>query len=394
MKLLINLYLLLFTSLIVIGCSDLQTNIPQPTELNIHQLGVLDSANANFHGLILKSNNLKLSDCKKCHDANFNGGVTGIKCTGCHAGITVHVDGINDTTSNSFHGKYLGKFNMKLLQCAQCHGETYSGGKSSPSCTTCHSTISVHKSGIIDNSSPNFHAKFIKNLKWDMTSCKKCHGLNYSGSLSSSTCLSSGCHVNPGGPEACNTCHGDFAIPTQISPPRAVNGQTNTDYRGVGAHSNHLTNTVIGKAVSCSVCHSVPTTLNSPGHLDSTPNAEIQFTGLAIFKTMSTPMYDGVNVTCNNTYCHGNFAFLKDSSSNQYAYTADKMEGNNKKVTWTKVNQGEAACGTCHGLPPKGHIGFGAFTISSCANCHGSVVDNTGRIINKSKHINGLVDLN
>ncbi len=46
----------------------------------------------------------------------------------------------------------------------------------------------------------------------------------------------------------------------------------------------------------------------------------------------------------------------------------------------------QAKCGTCHGLPPTGHI---AAPITSCYLCHQGVVDEMGNIIDKDKHING-----
>ena len=44
-----------------------------------------------------------------------------------------------------------------------------------------------------------------------MKQCQQCHGSNYNGGTAQSSCYNSGCHNTPGGPEACNTCHGDFA---------------------------------------------------------------------------------------------------------------------------------------------------------------------------------------
>lgn len=379
----------------IVACSELQDNITQPAEVKIHQAGVFDTASTNFHGSILKANNWKLNDCKKCHDANFSGGVTGIRCTDCHKAINVHVEGINDKNSDAFHGKYLGKFNLKLTQCAQCHGETYTGGKSSPSCTTCHSTISVHRVGIIDNTSPNFHAKYIKSLKWNLDGCKECHGVDYAGGLSSTTCGSSGCHIYPDGPEACNTCHGDFSNPERIAPPRDLSGNTLSSEKGVGAHSSHLYENSLSKNIVCGECHKVPAKFSDSGHIDSDLPAEVIFAdSLAGYKTPSDkkPNYNSVNITCANTYCHGNFTFNRDDALplRRSYYTTDKMEGNNKTVIWNKVDNTEAACGTCHDNPPKGHIGYGIISITDCGvTCHSGIVDNTGKIIDKTKHING-----
>ena len=48
----------------------------------------------------------------------------------------------------------------------------------------------------------------------------------------------------------------------------------------------------------------------------------------------------------------------------------------------------EAQCGSCHGLPPTGHVDFGG--LSTCTNCHFGIVNAQGQIIDKSKHINGV----
>ena len=50
------------------------------------------------------------------------------------------------------------------------------------------------------------------------------------------------------------------------------------------------------------------------------------------------------------------FRFQKATSQWSFAYTADKMEGENFQPTWNKVDGTQAACGTCHGLPPRGHM--------------------------------------
>ena len=76
---------------------------------------------------------------------------------------------------------------------------------------------------------------------------------------------------------------------------------------------------------------------------------------------------------------------MKDSSSNQFAYTADKMMGNNRSVIWNQVDGSQAVCGSCHNLPPDGHIAN-----PNCSNCHPGVVDANRNIIDQTKHINGM----
>lgn len=251
--------------------------------------------------------------------------------------------------------------------------------------------VNVHTEGINTVSSPNFHGNLIKAAEWNMKQCQKCHASDYSGGYTFSSCLD--CHTHPKGPESCNTCHGSFANPARIAPPRDTKGNIATTAKGVGAHALHLYDNMMGAKVECNECHIVPQNLYDPGHLTPIPgHPKILFGELAKLKTKpgEEPVYDFANNTCSNTYCHGNFVFYRDSSNFPQFYTADVMTGNNRTVSWTKVDGSEAACGTCHGLPPTGHV---AATLSQCGDCHRNVVDAQGNILDKSLHINGKVDV-
>ncbi|HTR81195.1 MAG TPA: CxxxxCH/CxxCH domain-containing protein [Bacteroidota bacterium] len=262
-------------------------------------------------------------------------------------------------------------------------------------------TLSVHGDGFANPTSANFHGDVIRNQNWDMTNCKFCHGPTYAGGTAQKSCLT--CHTHTNGPEACNTCHGDFsASPDSIgvwAPPRDVNGDTLTSARGVGAHQEHL-KAMIGKAVKCQECHNVPSQVYAPGHLDGgLPARVVLGDTLANLVTASGkyiphPSYDPGALTCNNTYCHGNWQVTKASASpdKQYIYTDSVITGNNYSPKWTG-GAAEAACGTCHGLPPKGHIQ--GLDLTTCGNsgCHPGVVDENGNIMDATKHINGKIDV-
>lgn len=244
--------------------------------------------------------------------------------------------------------------------------------------------LALHKEGIIDPASPNFHGKLVANANWDMKQCQQCHAADYSGGVAEQSCLN--CHKGPGGPESCNTCHGSFALPDKIAPPRAVNGSIETTYAGVGAHTAHLYENNLGKEILCTTCHTFPTSFSAPTHIDDVIKAELNFGNLATHDG-ADPSYDFAFNNCSNTYCHGNFVFHKDSSSYSFAYTAPTMVGNNASVKWNQVDGSQAACGTCHGLPPTGHV---PAALNTCVNCHAGVVDNQGNIIDQTKHINGV----
>ncbi|MCX8010257.1 MAG: CxxxxCH/CxxCH domain-containing protein, partial [Ignavibacteria bacterium] len=227
------------------------------------------------------------------------------------------------------------------------------------------------------------------------------HGTDLKGGTSEKSCFR--CHSGQKGPEECNTCHGDFtktinadSLFYYTAPPKGVFGESATSTRAVGAHRVHLLGGTISGSTKCQECHLVPTTTYQAGHVDSQLPAEVLFKdSLANTRTgniIPNPSWDSNNLTCQNTYCHGNFEFLKANSSYQFVYTADKMTGLNKTVKWTKVDGTEAACGSCHGLPPAGHL---VVPLSSCGNpglCHAGIVDSNGKIIDKKKHINGKIN--
>ena len=253
--------------------------------------------------------------------------------------------------------------------------------------------IDVHQEGFSKPSSANFHGTYIKNNNWNLQECQSCHAADFSGGTTGASCFT--CHKEPGGPLACNTCHGNPNDPTRIAPPNDINGDTATSAVGVGAHTNHLYNNSLTNNVACQNCHNVPQSVFSPGHLDSKLPAEVTLSGLATANIASNASFNSSNATCSNTYCHGNFAFSKDSaaSEDQWAFTSDKMVGNNVTVTWNIVDGSQAACGSCHDLPPKGHIGYQQIPITECVVCHQGVVDEQGNIIDNNRHINGKVNV-
>lgn len=251
----------------------------------------------------------------------------------------------------------------------------------------------VHIEGFATVGSNDFHGKYLKENKWDLETCQKCHASNYSGGPSKVSCLT--CHPTASGPEACNTCHGVFSNPLRAAPPRDLSGNFETTARGVGAHTSHLYETKISNGVSCFECH--PSKLNSTdgfvkAHIDEFP-AEIEF-GHFASSGSSKPIYNA-DLTCSNTYCHGNFEFSKAESANQWAYSDSVIVGANFNPIWNKVDGTQAACGTCHGKDgtptPTGH--FGSFTAEQCINCHASAFNEDGTL-NKFAHLNGEKNLN
>ncbi|KAA3612303.1 MAG: hypothetical protein DWQ05_20105 [Calditrichaeota bacterium] len=257
------------------------------------------------------------------------------------------------------------------------------------------STIEIHQPGWADKTSDNFHGDEIAASNFNMESCQQCHGADYGGGLVESSCLT--CHSQDNGPEACNTCHGVFAASADdlanVAPPGGLAGETAVTERAVGAHQQHLSY-YPDLTTTCNECHKLPQSLNDAGHLDATTGAEVVFGGtLAVIVTeggsrIPQVQYNTSNATCANTYCHGNWVLEKSNSNSAFVYLADKMEGNFSTASW--VDASTAECGSCHALPPTGHI---ASELTGCGNCHSGVVDDQGKIIDNGKHINGKVNV-
>jgi len=299
--------------------------------------------------------------------------------------VTTHPAAWNDTSSDQFHGKAV--LEVGTQSCETCHGTNFSGGESGVACADCHDLF-PHPTGFADLSSPSFHGNYIKQeLNWNLEQCQSCHGTDFSGGSTGSSC--NVCHTGPGGPEACNTCHGSQ---TNIAPPKDLSGNVSRSFRGVGAHQDHVTETDVSNGFTCSVCHVSVNGFNDPNHIDNQTGANVIFGNLATQNGLLNTQWDRDVSACGNVYCHGHFVFEKAASANPYAYAASEITGNPTGMSWVQTSStGGDNCIMCHGLPPQGHI---AVSSGNCATCHGSVVNADGKIIDKTKHINGLIDLN
>jgi predicted CxxxxCH...CXXCH cytochrome family protein len=393
--------------LFLVACSDLQENLPPPVsnDIRIHQEGWnADPSSASFHGKYLKIKEWDLTECKPCHGSSSGGGVSGKSCFNCHSAYP-HVEGWEEDTSIiNFHGKYIKLKDWSPVECKLCHGTSYDGGMSDVTCFSCHFSF-PHE---IKFSGEDGHAGYMENNGYPFDECKDCHGDDLNGGVRVKiSCASAGCHVDGEGnaksPEACNTCHGRFraAVNDTLSwaPPRSLNGDTLTTSHGVGAHQAHLTGVRLSSNAQCIQCHTVPSDVFSNGHLGSDPPAELVFnsTIAALITADGTfipnPTYDALR--CSGVYCHGSWKLRRASSLNNWVFTDSIMAGAAFSPLWTG-GISEAECGSCHGLPPSGHQG--PYAATACGTCHtdldgAPIVDATGAIKNKSKHINGKVNV-
>lgn len=219
---------------------------------------------------------------------------------------------------------------------------------------------SIHRPGILDPHSSDFHGELLRSEKYDFGVCQKCHGDDFSGGTSKVSCLS--CHTK--GPTTCETCHGKIAES--------------------GSHGAHLGAGKLGATYACSECHKVPTDYKDPGHIfleDGSldpPGAEVQLSGLAAATLAGAtrpgqPVYDPAAKSCTNVYCHG--GAMPDSAPSVTT------------PVWKAPAQSSLTCGSCHGAPPN-QVGS-----SQCSSCHSSVVNLQGEIAAPKLHINGVVEL-
>ncbi|GMV40222.1 MAG: hypothetical protein AMXMBFR64_19380 [Myxococcales bacterium] len=370
------------------------------------------------------------SDCASCHDAvvapdgtfvnaalHIDGQVQvgTLGCSSCHgsganAAPPLDLTGGADTASVSVgaHQKHLGASDWRAqIACSSCHvvpatvgaaghadtpppaevtwgGVAVAGGATpvwDRGAATCSGSW-CHGAGL---SGGTLTAPVWTNLDGTQAVCGTCHGLPPGdGHVPRTDCAS--CHgavvdaaggfVDPslhinGQVEVvaltCSTCHGGAQ---SAAPPVDVKGQTDTKLASVGAHQAHVGASTWHKEIPCSTCHVMPATVDAPGHMDDDLPAEVSIGGVATAGGL-TPTWDAGTATCSNTWCHG--------TSLGGTFTAPK---------WTQVDGTQAACGTCHGLPPGGtHV-----QRDDCATCHGEVVTANG-FANPALHVDGTVQV-
>ena len=219
----------------------------------------------------------------------------------------------------------------------------------------------VHEGGILNPKDPHgeFHGDVLRNMSWNLDNCAKCHGADFAGGVSGVSCTQ--CHAQ--GPTSCTTCHGQ--------PPDTF------------AHTVHVSGPV-GRGLDCSECHVKPAHWNDPGHL-TTPDGKPKTRGTVTFGAQSLaaldtplrtgpPAWDGT--TCSNIYCH-----MGPAQDAKATNIAPKWRG----------GAAEAACGTCHGLPPAGHDAKYASN-AQCSGCHPSTAPTPARI-SPASHVDGKVQV-
>jgi len=198
------------------------------------------------------------------------------------------------------------------------------------------------------------------------TGCQFCHPDTMDGE---DIDIEGGYHIN-GAIEAldlaCDSCHGSNG---DSAPPADTLGNDDVSARGVGTHQAHLTDGDIRLAIECGECHVVPVEIGDPGHIDPAP---AEFVPGRLATAVSSPAeWDPDSGTCRN-YCHGERS----------------TGGTLTRPVWTTADGSQAACGTCHGIPPTTHPNN-----LLCVICHPATVQPGGIDVQGGKHINGEVEV-
>ncbi len=301
-----------------------------------------------------------------------------VACTECHV-----VPKLDDIFSNGHFDSSTGaQITFGDLAKAKGYSPTYDYNNASCSNTYCHQSIVATNNPVWQ--APRDSAAACGSCHGlppaaphpQNSDCSKCHGavVDANGNFVNKSLHING-NIDTG--TACNSCHG--IDPKTGGPPPDLEGNTDSQYPGVGAHANHLQASATHSPVACSECHVVPT-IDTPGHIDGAPPASVTFGTLATSGN-SSPIFNATGPSCSGTYCH-------------QAYNP----ANNPN--WTAPLDSTAACGTCHGLPPpfvadtpisaQSHPKVNSAT--DCYRCHGMVVDSKRNFTAPELHVNGNIE--
>jgi predicted CxxxxCH...CXXCH cytochrome family protein len=168
-------------------------------------------------------------------------------------------------------------------------------------------------------------------------------------------------------------CAGCHSGPGQTPPFRDPTGSVDPSRVAVGAHDAHL-HPNLTAPIACAECHTTPRAIGDPGHLEDSLG-DVRFGTLArtggASPAYAAPTDASPSPTCSSVYCHGAFPGGNGANVLRWVGPAD-----------------QAACGTCHDLPPQtgrhaNHVGrsFGGEAIT-CNTCHGAFT--------AAAHVNGV----
>ena len=234
-----------------------------------------------------------------------------------------------------------------------------------------------------------------------MDACLGCHAAKAPARVSAVTCAS--CHdALSGGGDWTTSCIGCHGSDTTSSPPEDAHGNTATTAIGVGAHRSHVDGASgIARKSDCNICHEKPAVVFSPGHLDGTTKVT-GYTGADPgLQFVKDPGWNRANATCSTSWCHGaysgTYTYFTDDGSGTQVQVDFAYAGKPATPRWTQVDGTQAACGTCHGVPPSPsgywHSSSHGGSLTACDICHPGVRGDAAGFTDPSRHVNGVVDV-
>jgi len=292
-----------------------------------------------------------------------------VDCADCHVvpatvGAPGHIDGDNkaEVVFSMRGGAAASSWNGTTCT-AWCHGKAaWGGSNTTPTWTRVDGTQSACGSCHGAPPPPPHPAG---------SNCAACHPTMEENSL---TFRDPASHINgvvdvvmQGATGGCTSCHGSA---NSSAPPKDLKGATATTTATVGAHQAHLAASTSYHQVVCASCHTVPQTVDAPGHIDGDNIAEVKFDTLN-----PAGAYTKATATCSTMYCHGN------------------GRGGNGTIAFTAA--GPLACTSCHATNGTGMSGrhrthLGGDVNMRCSGCHAEVVDANMKIIKGDLHVNGV----
>ena len=292
-----------------------------------------------------------------------------VQCADCHnvpatSSAPGHMDDGDNRAELSFSA-LAGAVDWNGTTCdnAYCHGSTLTGGAlttpewtkvddSQDACGNCHGAPPPAPHPVGDD-------------------CGTCHRTMQPGS--NRTFLDPDSHMNgvldlgdDVSAAGCDACHGSGGV---SAPPKDLLGNTDRASAGVGAHREHLGTSPWRREIFCADCHSVPTSIDTPGHRDGDNKAELTFAVLNAAATYT-------DTTCSNLYCHGTGA------------------GDNGTIAWVGAQPQE--CTSCHGTFDGGPTLGGdhrKHRDQACQDCHDGVMAAGLTVEAPDLHLNGTKDV-
>lgn len=292
------------------------------------------------------------------------------------------------------------------VTCAACHPSTVKADGAIDAAGGKHVNGTVetdgftgHGAGWLVPGDPAFHGR--EAIASGMDTCFRCHSAKEPSTNGIRTCAS--CHdALAGGGDWTTSCVGCHGSDTSSAPPRDVHGNTATTAIGVGAHRAHVEATSdIAQKYDCSVCHEKPSVVFSPSHLDGATTVT-GYTGTdPSLQFIGNPGWNRTTATCSTSWCHGGYSgtytYSVDDGSGTLVQVNFAFAGRSNAPTWNRVDGAQAACGTCHAVPPSPsgywHSGNHGGSYGACTYCHPGVDAEGAGFTDVSRHVDGTVDV-